>query len=121
MIASEHVARELAMALTEVIVKGRFAHSVLQKKLAENRTWDDEQRSGFAGTTYFAIRNWRRLWYAIDETQSDLMPPLLRLSAAALLLHGESLSSSLRSSSRIDVRSVHERWKEAEGRRVLRY
>ncbi|MFM8439258.1 MAG: hypothetical protein ACKOAX_12330, partial [Candidatus Kapaibacterium sp.] len=68
---SDHICRELANAALEVVSQGRFANSVVQKKFRANDHWDAEEKSFFAESLYFIVRNARRLCVTMGVTGCD--------------------------------------------------
>ncbi len=118
---SESMCRELAQAIKECIYEGRFAHSVIQKKFAANRQWTDDQKSLFAESFNFIVRNWRRLWSACAVGESDDMHSVMRICLAALMLSRVSCPPALVQRMRLDPQLLRDRWLAAESQRVLRY
>ncbi len=118
---SELFCRELAHALLECSSRGRFANSVIQKKFSTNRHWTEEERSLFAESLYFMLRNLLRLQHAVGITLSDDLQSHLRIVLAALLMHRIHSPTHMVKQARIDAIQLQQRWKEAESDRRLCY
>ncbi|MFN8366491.1 MAG: RNA methyltransferase [Candidatus Kapaibacterium sp.] len=118
-IIKETFLRELANALVAIIADGRFADSVLQKKLREHK-WLPEERSLFAQATYDILRNWRRVWFAIGQEPSPEMPRVIKAVCAWFAMNGFKLQRSA-SLPDIDVATVRSKWQQAEGERAIKY
>ncbi len=118
---SEQFCRELAHALLDCVGHGRFANSVIQKKFSANRQWSSDERSLFAESLYFMLRNLRRLEYAIESTLSDNLQSSLRIVMAAFQIARVQAPSVILRQARIEASTMTQRWKDADRTRALRY
>lgn len=118
---TEHICRELAMATHEVVSQGRFANSVIQKRFKANGHWTSEEKSFFAESLYFIIRNARRLCVAMSVNSCDTAADALKLVHAALLLHSLHVPRALQVLHRVDIDTVERRWSDAGTSRAVAY
>lgn len=83
-------AREIFMALKEVMEDGRHASSVISDKLSSNPAWSDRKKALFSNTTYDIIRWWRLLWTALNRDPSFDERTMWHLMGAYMLkMEGE--------------------------------
>ena len=113
--------RELAFAIIDIIEKGRFANSVIQKKFSVNKHWSDDERSLVAESVYFIVRNWRRLWYSLDTTERFDTASVMNVCAAAFVLNRVSMNRIVKQMVHVDPERIQKRWNEAEHTRQLKY
>ncbi|MFM8569040.1 MAG: RsmB/NOP family class I SAM-dependent RNA methyltransferase [Candidatus Kapaibacterium sp.] len=118
---SDHICRELANAALEVVSQGRFANSVVQKKFRANDHWDAEEKSFFAESLYFIVRNARRLCVTMGVTGCDTVADSLKLVQGMLILHSLHVPKYLHVQNRVDTAAVQRRWTDAGSTRVVAY
>lgn len=119
MTISEAFLRDVANALYAIIGEGRFADSVIQRKFRENRHWEQEERTFFAELLYSMLRNWRRIWYALNEEAEPEIPRIMRAVAAWMLMNNIKLQRLSFTLPTADV--LRSRWNGAEAVRALQY
>ena len=118
---TEHLCRELSQATLEVVSQGRFANSVVQKKFKANAHWDSEEKSFFAESLYFIVRNARRLCVALSISACDTASEALKLVHATLVLHSLYVPRGILSAHRLEAALVHKRWADAGTTRAVAY
>ena len=121
MTVTEHILRELTTAITDIIAKGRFADSVIQKKFFENKHWKHDERSLFAETCYTVIRNWRSLWYCIGSDESQEPTLIRKLLLAFFAMNSVPVQRNLSSIGKTEVKEFKERWNNTKENRALHY
>ncbi len=65
-----HLVTEIAMALHEIFVNGRYADKVIERCFKQNRKWGSRDRKFFAETVYEIVRHKRRLEFVANETDT---------------------------------------------------
>ncbi len=118
---SDHICRELANAALEVVAQGRFANSVVQKRFKANEHWDAEEKSFFAESLYFIVRNARRLCVVMGIRECESAADALKLVQGMLILHSLHVPKYLSVQNRVEAASVQRRWTDAGSTRVVAY
>lgn len=116
---NEFLIQEIVGALSEIVVEGRFADTVIGHRLRENAVWRGEERSLYATTVYGILKHLRRLYFVVVGSKNDVptKPHFQQIVVAWCVLKKHSVPKS---HSLPDIRIAQRRWDEASGSRVLR-
>ena len=63
-----HLVDQIAAALIEVFVEGKYASKIVERELKYQKKWGARDRRFFAEQLYGCVRWWRRLWFLIGES-----------------------------------------------------
>ncbi len=116
MVSSEHLLGELTQAVLRILADGRHADRVIERLLRQ-RPPRDEHRRLIAQTVYGVVRHYRRLVWALNETEDLSAEQISRCIRAWWVLSAVPMAPSLRAGLP-PRRTLRQRWEHPPSRAI---